>query len=593
MTSRFGRRLRRSQAVMTFGPGAIIDLRDESVLLTGIDLWPRRKLIEIHEPNLEKLLKVKGFRMPSVTEGFKGKGKGDLPVVIFPRWLVCSGCNRLQDYTRFTGLFHHGGTIRCPKCNSRVYPARLIVACRRGHIDDFPWEWWVHRGESCEAPALTLRAQGKTATLADLIISCINPDCKKWRSLSGATHAENFEKGSCSGNQPWLLRHEACDLDIVPLQRGASNVYFPVLSSSISIPPWSSRVQNSLNADWEMLQKTYERRGRLGLEITIESLELVDELDMSLEQVVDIAIARIAGDNGTDAITEREMRQGECEALRSGLEDQDGEFRTRPAEVNKILNDVVNQVMLVDRLREVRALLGFTRVDAPDPSGLSSIKMADISSRPIPWRPAIEVRGEGIYLELNERSVLNWERKSDVLARAARLHTTYKEMCERRGWEPDRQITPRMLLVHSLSHALIRQLSIESGYSSASIRERLYVFDPSERGPESPGIAGLLLYTSTVDSEGSLGGLVRQGGPARFAKTMLSALNEAMWCSSDPLCIESEGQGQGAMNLAACHACLLVSETSCEEYNRLLDRAMLVGTPESPDTGFFFSLVES
>lgn len=592
MANPYSSRLRRSQAVTTFGPGSIVDLREESVLIAGTDLWPRKKLVEVHEPNLEKLLGVKGFRMPSVTEGFVRKGDGDLPVMIFPRWLVCSGCNRLQDYTHFTGLFHRGGPIRCPNCGKRVYPARLILACRKGHIDDFPWEWWVHRGESCDNPALKLRSQGKTATLGDLIVSCTN--CDKWRSLSGATHPENFENYPCSGNQPWIKRQNDCDEKVVPLQRGASNVYFPALISSISIPPWSSSMNMALNADWDMLARTYEKRGEVGLEITIESLGLHEELGMSLNDVVKAALTRIIGDNQDDSkITERDLRFGECQALRSELDDEGGEFRNRAAEVSPILKPFLSKVMRVERLREVRALRGFTRVDAPDPSGESDVRMAHLSARPLPWRPAIEVRGEGIYLELDEKAVLSWSTRPVVAERAGRLHATYLDMCERRGWEAERRITPRLVLVHSLSHALIRQLSLDSGYSSASIRERLYVFEPDEMGEGSTGIAGVLLYTSTVDSEGSLGGLVRQGLKDRFASTFLAALNEAVWCSSDPLCIESEGQGQGAMNLAACHACLLVSETSCEEYNRLLDRATLVGTPQNPAAGFFSRLLEN
>jgi hypothetical protein len=152
-------------------------------------------------------------------------------------------------------------------------------------------------------------------------------------------------------------------------------------------------------------------------------------------------------------------------------------------------------------------------------------------------------------------------------------------------------VSPRLLLTHSFAHALIRQMSLESGYSSASIRERLYVFEPGEMDNAS-GIAGLLIYTSTPDSEGSLGGLVRQGLPERLAPTVKAAINEAVWCSSDPLCIESEGQGHDAMNLAACHSCLLLSETCCEEFNRLLDRAMLVGSITNPEAGFFSNLIE-
>lgn len=590
MSTRYGRRLRRSQTVTTFGPGAIIDLREESVMLTGTDFWPRKKLIEIHEPNLENALGVRGFRMPSVTEGFRPKGKGDLPVVIFPRWLVCSGCNRLQDYTGFIGIFPSRGQIRCPNCGKRVYPARLIVACRRGHIDDFPWEWWAHRGDPCDRPALKLWSLGKTATLGDLIVRCSN--CEKYRSLYGATYPDNFRDRSCTGNQPWLKTDQECTEEVIPLQRGASNVYFPVMASTISIPPWSSQTNIGLNPHWEMLRTLFQNSPD-ALIPTVEAMNLPDLLDVDIETILQTIAARVkSGGEDGKKLDQRELRFKEHDALRTEQDDEGGEFKTRTASVNSSLKSLIASVMLVERLREVRALRGFTRVDAPDPFAESVSQMANISRRPLSWRPAIEVRGEGIYIEFDEDAVLRWSRMNKISSRAARLQITYDEMCERRGWEINRKITPRLLLAHSFSHALIRQLSLESGYSSASIRERLYVFEPEEMGQGTRGVAGLLLYTSTVDSEGSLGGLVRQGTRDRFASTVLAALNEALWCSSDPLCIESEGQGQGAMNLSACHACLLVSETSCEEYNRLLDRATLVGTPDAPETGFFRRLLE-
>jgi hypothetical protein len=103
---------------------------------------------------------------------------------------------------------------------------------------------------------------------------------------------------------------------------------------------------------------------------------------------------------------------------------------------------------------------------------------------------------------------------------------------------------------------------------------------------------GILIYTASGDSEGTMGGLVRQGRPGRLETTIRRALERAAWCSSDPVCIESNGQGSDSANLAACHGCCLVPETSCEEGNRLLDRALLVGTPGVKGIGMFGSLVD-
>ena len=103
-------------------------------------------------------------------------------------------------------------------------------------------------------------------------------------------------------------------------------------------------------------------------------------------------------------------------------------------------------------------------------------------------------------------------------------------------------------------------------------------------------MCGVLIYTASGDSEGSLGGLVRQGEPGRLEDTILAAIHNAEWCSSDPICIQSPGQGPESCNLAACHNCALLPETCCECGNRLLDRGTIVGVLENEDIGYFSEL---
>lgn len=158
-------------------------------------------------------------------------------------------------------------------------------------------------------------------------------------------------------------------------------------------------------------------------------------------------------------------------------------------------------------------------------------------------------------------------------------------MAAQRGVQ-ERQINSRLILIHTFSHIFIRQLAFECGYDSSSLRERLYV----STDPALP-MAGFMIYTANGDSEGTLGGLVRQGYPGRLEQTLSSAVRNASICSSDPLCIESSGQGLFSLNLASCHACGLLPETSCEEGNLLLDRAMIVGTPDDLSFGYFSTLL--
>jgi len=595
MNSPSKRHLRRSQTVSTFGPGAIVDLRDESIMMVGLDWWPDQNPVEIHEPNLEKALGVSSFRTPTTVDiSYNGK---DLPFSFFPEWMVCPQCHRLAPLTFFRNALTSSNSVtKCPDCQKKVYPARLIVACPHGHIDDFPWVDWIRRGSSpcnCERPALMLVSAGRTATLADLIVKCKNKGCDGYRSLSGATRQENLKFMKCSGRRPWLLDKEICSENVVPLQRGASNVYFPLTTSAISIPPWSSSIQSVLNNYWSVLRAIPVE----AIPQTVVGMNLPARLGVAADLIIAAVIERKSGESGIDQPpTEQEIRRQEWLALRQPTPggSPTGDFKTRPAPVHPSLQDLISKVVLVDRLREVRVQLGFTRINPPDPDPAAryEITRAPLSRTHKDWLPAIEVHGEGIYLELNEDALVRWVDSPTgalILARAKLIQKNYEEMCDRRKWKPSREITPRFLLAHSFAHTLIRQLSLESGYSSASLRERLYIFEP---GADS-GSAGILVYTSTPDSEGSLGGLVRQGLPDRLAPTVQAGIQNAAWCSSDPLCIESEGQGHDALNLAACHACLLLSETCCEEFNRLLDRAMLVGTMDKPEAGFFYPLLEA
>ncbi|MGH7963177.1 MAG: DrmB family protein, partial [Candidatus Binatia bacterium] len=200
------------------------------------------------------------------------------------------------------------------------------------------------------------------------------------------------------------------------------------------------------------------------------------------------------------------------------------------------------------------------------------------------WLPAFKVSGEGIYLELNEEKLERWENREDVIRRVKRLKLRYNQARTNRGLE-SRGITARFILLHTFAHLLMNRLTFECGYSSASLRERLYV----SAHPLCP-MAGVLVYTAAGDTEGTMGGLVRMGKQGYLEPTVQRALEEARWCSVDPVCMElgtSGGQGPNSCNLAACHNCALVPETACEEFNQLLDRALVIGEPENRDIGYF------
>jgi hypothetical protein len=287
---------------------------------------------------------------------------------------------------------------------------------------------------------------------------------------------------------------------------------------------------------------------------------------------------------------EEAFRRSEYQAICDGKVGPDTDLYVECAQPQDYEPEVAkffSKIRLVHKLRETRALTGFTRILPPD-GNLASPRLQSLKLDPrIDWLPAIKVYGEGIFLELNSDAIDKWiSTELGILRRITPLVAHYNSVRTARQ-QPHRNITAKFLLLHTLAHILINQLSFDCGYGSASLRERLYC---DFTDPERP-MHGLLIYTASGDSEGSMGGLVRQGKPSRLEQTLRRALQRAAWCSSDPVCIESNGQGSDNASLAACHGCCLLPETSCEEGNRLLDRALLVGKPGNRELGFFGELL--
>jgi hypothetical protein len=311
---------------------------------------------------------------------------------------------------------------------------------------------------------------------------------------------------------------------------------------------------------------------------------VLDELQLTPESLSEEVERRLVAQ---DQINTDNLRLEEYRQFTGGVQLQgvDREFEIRPQTLPPALKPWFSRLVKVTRLREVRAMTGFTRIQPPDDTQESH---SPLSSTPLDWLPAVEVRGEGVFLEFSGEALSAWEKRSAVIERAEILDSRWKrEWADRYGSDsrPNRIITPRLMLIHTFAHALMRQLTLDCGYSSTALRERLYV----ETG-NNP-MAGLLVYTATTDDDGTLGGLQREGDPVRIERSIRAALSAQTWCSSDPLCIEDMLTGEDDLSLAACHSCVLSPETSCEEFNRFLDRAMLVGTPSNAATGFFAGLV--
>lgn len=560
--------IRRSQLITTYGVGSIVPVGDEAFMVAALDRWNVGPP-NLHEPRLERALRVNGFVNPPASDDGP-----DVPVVRFPTYHSCPGCKRLDRHSRFTApdLNH------CPECARDLVPSRFVIACAKGHIDDFPYERWVHGGKVAAGGdhRLRLSTTGRTASLAGIVISC---SCGAERTMEDAFNRYALrDVTSCQGRRPWkVFEGEACDELPRTLQRGASSVWFSHTRSALSIPPWSESASRALDGHWHTLRHLPAAAVRP----IIESLRLDEKTGFTVSELEAIFAARLDLERG-EGTHQSTLRREEYEALVRGRQEssKDVEFATRPGAVPSGLAPWIERLQLVTRLREVRALTGFSRI-LPPRGGGDSPNLVTLIDGDIDWLPAIEVKGEGIFLQLDAAAVDRWATRGDVGERVAQVAEMDRRRHEDWGIKPQRTITAPFLLLHVLAHAIINQLSLDAGYPAGSLRERLFYEEDAR---------GLLIYTATTDSAGSLGGLISQAEADRFEHLVREAVQRFAWCSSDPVCIESEASGVESLNLAACHSCALLPETSCEEMNSFLDRAMLVGTPQNPDLGFFAGL---
>lgn len=604
---------RAAQTVLQYGVGAMIDFPDQTLMAAAPDYWDDQ-ILTIHDERLEKALGVSYFGMP----GGKDEFPFGISYVRFPRWYFCPECRRFQPIEKWIIEYKRAATKRelednpymkrpkCMKCGRELVVTRVVLACENGHIDDFPWIEWAHeknkggRRDICENPQLTFQTGvTSSAGLEGLEVRCL---CGVKASLYGAfdkesghTAMERLGNGyRCTGFHPWKNEREKCDQYPSAIQRGASATYFPKVVSSLVIPPYSDRINTKIEQSEEYKSCLIkiddfdddEREDRIRKRLDEWASRIGMQISVNPDIIKGILVRKWLEKLPEEYVTDKEyFRLEEYRALIGHLRprklDSD-DFIREGVDISKYNIPGLKSLALIHKVREVRALTGFTRLNPPGSSDLGEEERGFVSIRPSkPWYPAYEVRGEGIFIEFSCNAINEWLSGNDEAFKRAETLTgnyTITYQSEING----RIITPKFLLLHSIAHLLIRQLSFECGYTAASLRERLYCSE-TEINP----MAGILIYTASGDSEGTLGGLVRQGYSDCFPYIFKKAIESGKICSNDPVCISSEGQGRDALNLAACHACLLLPETSCEEFNVFLDRAMIIGTFKYPDMGFY------
>lgn len=590
--------VRLSQSVSPFGVGAIYDVLGESFVACDITRWgPRGELVQLNR--LAKSLGVDGFRhAPTRPDLFVPKRSEGIPYMRFPEWMFCSRCRRM---TRLK-IDYAAMTPKCRTCqgNPRLVAMRFVQVCSRGHLGDVDWRWWAHSGKSltrCEKRGEELKFKVDTSAGGGLSSLVVEAACGARRSLDRVTQKDALNRvgARCTGGQPWQRGTTPCDAIPQVVQRGASNLHYSRITSALDIPPESNAKKNlPIEQEIELSQfftkalSSVTDAGVIGFIGQNLIAIIADELETDKSLVESVVLAAWSKEHGLEPgadgdDSEADLEFGEYLAFLTPRDDQDDEdrFITRHVPVGteqdgltpllaKSLSELLGQVVLALRLREVRAMTGFTRLQ---PGGDDADVIPPALGLRVNWLPAVEVTGEGIFLGFRENYVSTWENHPAVMKRAQATQAQWTES----GYDWLPHPSARFLALHTLAHILIRQLTFDCGYSSSSLREKVYARPPDQ----GPPMAGILIYTASGDSEGSMGGLVRQGSPDRLAQTIAAALATASWCSSDPVCSEVRS-GPSGLNLGACHACSLVAETSCSAGNLLLDRTLLIGDGSTP-----------
>jgi hypothetical protein len=537
--------IRQSQVIMTFGPGAMLDLPNHSVLIAGLDFWSKGGE-EIIEPRLTQklaqLLEVPTLRLltPPMEQEDPTAPSTGIDCFQFPEWFITqdveSGDPKSTSRSRM--LVHRKALIRGKfidrnRKKKAVVPVRFVRACRCGHIGDIDWYSFVHAGPSdCAAQhrQLWIDERGTSGDLTEVWIRC---ECgKAERNMAQAAKLQDRALGHCDGYRPWLgpFTRESCGEPNRLLIRTASNSYFPQKLTVISLPDRDETVKQAIDAAWEFLE-------------TVEDIEQLRyerkkaKVKAALEGVTDEeAFAEVQLRRSGSMKQEKKVKVAELETLMASKEElgddrPNGNFFARalprPVWDKPCMRDVA-RVVLVHRLREVVAQVGFTRFEAaaPDIEGELEMGVRRASlAREVSWLPAVENKGEGIFIQFKTEAIIQWLNRPAIQARGRQLDDGFT--CWRNEHQGTHRVFPGLpyLMLHSFSHMLITAVALECGYPASSIRERIYAL---------PGVGyGVLLYTGTSDAEGTLGGLIQVG--RRIHEHIENALELGELCSNDPV----------------------------------------------------------
>jgi len=604
------KKVRRSQLIQPFGVGSIVDINGEGFIVKDINHWHGQPANPLILDRLQKMLGGKQLKSFSDNPGQNEKAV----VKRFPQWYHCPSCGHLESISFQHDRQTAGATPTCgnPQCKQQpLSPMRFVAYCDNGHLTDINWHRWCHKGSSeaksgycADYHQLYFRSTGKSGGDFDqMIIEC--KACDVVNTLADITRGSASrdvvwgKDQNCCGSQPWYTQKddpEPCDQRMRIEPRGSSSVYrgkvVSALDIAAAVQPEEDDTDITLDHQFKRNLRRIKEQNKGATPLAISEVQdddgdyatSIDHLAEDLEVERDIVVAAlvkelqvssagasdIIDNNQDDGDIQQELLLEEMELFRRRVDINSNHLSIRFFKTKESGKDTLSKLFSaigqVKKLREIRALTGFTRgkglrVVPVDSSGIQG------------WVPAVEAFGEGIYFELNMETIRDYFAAHgevlDVLVKPQ------QEALERLkdSYPVDIPASPLFILTHTLSHLLIRQLTFNSGYSSSALRERLFAADDND-------YAGILIYTSDSDAEGTMGGLVDQARLERLESVVEQCVESAFWCSSDPVCRETENQGFAGLNRSACHCCSLVSETSCMYQNAMLNRLTLGGLGE-------------
>lgn len=571
--------IRKTQVITTFGVGSIVDFKDDTVIIASTDDWdypPDSEEVErrkIFNENLSVITEAEYFLMPKTSHNTNNFSKGkNITSYVFPEKLHCSRCGNIYDFRELNIKDRH----KCPQCKNNLNASRFIVVCTRGHMDDFPYDWWVHNGKPCpsgvKSPRIKMVNIYNRTDIDSLRLECT--ECKTTRSMVQVFSENALSEFRCTCKHPHFKNPYArvqygCNDKMRARLRSASGVYFPITKAALLIPPWSRKDVSCIQKNYEIIkavEEVDENKVIFAIRKLIQNDTVSDEEIMRLWK--DVKFSK----EHNERRSELSVYEDEYAVLSKESNSNEDKFSSYTSAIPERYHQFFKQLVVVDKLTVTQAFTGFTRITRNESNRVA------ISQYPKPWLPAVELTGEGIFIRFNNEKISQWRKENS--SRYRRM----KKAMEDSKFTLD-TFSETYVMLHTFAHLFIREISNICGYSAASIREKIYseISDKDE-----VKMCGVLIFVSSSDSDSSLGGLISiADNKDIFEKIMDSMLERASWCSGDPLCISSMKQGYKNLNYAACHDCTLLPETSCERFNCFLDRASIVGLPDNPSLGFF------